>query len=45
LQDQGKLTHMIMAEASHSLRDSKSRAEFKQILVNWFSAKIGFPTS
>ncbi len=40
LQDQGKLTHIIMEEAGHSLRESKFRAEYKQILVNWFSTRI-----
>lgn len=45
LKDKEKLTHIIMEGAGHRLQENKSRSEYTQILVNWFSAQMGFLAS
>jgi len=42
VKDKEQLTHIVMEGAGHSLQEQKSRAEYRQILVNWFSAQVGF---
>lgn len=40
IQDKDKLTHIILRNASHSLRDQKIQLEYSNILVDWFKDKV-----
>jgi len=44
LNDKEKLTYIVMKEAGHRLQDHTLRAEYKQILINWFSKTVGTAT-
>lgn len=37
--DSAKLTHIVMKDADHAIREEKYRQEFIRILVDWFRAK------